>query len=169
MDFQTLINKRYSVRAYRQDPVGEEELQKVLCAASLAPSAHNNQPYQIIVIRSEGREEELRRIYDREWFYQAPLALCICTQTDVAWVRRDGKNYADVDAAIAFDHLTLAATELGLGTCWVASFNVQAAREVLGLPEGVEPLAFTPLGYPADQPKPKERKPLAELIRYDHW
>ena len=63
----------------------------------------------------------------------------------------------------------LAARARGLGTCWVASFNVQAAREVLGLPEGVEPLAFTPLGYPADQPKPKERKPLAELIRYDQW
>jgi nitroreductase len=84
-------------------------------------------------------------------------------------VRRDGKNYSDVDVAIAMDHLILAATELGLGTCWIAAFDPAAAREVLGLPEGVEPIAFTPLGYPAEQPGPKARKPLDELVRYQGW
>jgi nitroreductase len=169
MDFQTLIQERYSVRAYRPDEVGEDQLQAVLNAARLAPTAHNNQPFQLVVIHTRGREAELARIYHREWFYQAPLLLCICTLKDAAWVRRDGKNFAAVDAAIAFDHLTLAATELGLGTCWVANFVVGAAREVLGLPEEVEPLVFTPLGYPADEPKPKERKPLSELVRYERW
>jgi nitroreductase len=67
------------------------------------------------------------------------------------------------------DHLVLAATELGLGTCWIAAFDPGAARQVLGLPDGVEPIAFTPLGYPADQPGPKQRKPLAELVRYERW
>jgi nitroreductase len=67
------------------------------------------------------------------------------------------------------DHMILAAANLGLGTCWIANFNAAAAREILGLPEGAEPLLFTPLGYPADQPKPKERKPLTELVRYERW
>jgi nitroreductase len=84
-------------------------------------------------------------------------------------VRSDGKNYNDVDLAIAMDHLVLAAANLGLGTCWIAAFDPAAAREVMGLPEGVEPVAFTPLGYPADYPGPKERKPLEELVRYEKW
>jgi len=63
----------------------------------------------------------------------------------------------------------LAATDAGLGTCWVAAFDPAAAREILGLPQGVEPVAFTPLGYPADAPGVKERKPLAELVRYERW
>jgi nitroreductase len=67
------------------------------------------------------------------------------------------------------DHLILAAANIGLGTCWIAAFNAQAAREILHLPDEVEPLIFTPIGYPADQREPKERKPLAELVRYERW
>jgi nitroreductase len=67
------------------------------------------------------------------------------------------------------DHLILAATELGLGTCWIAAFDPVATREVLELPDRVEPLLFTPLGYPADEPGPKTRKPLADLVRYERW
>ena len=85
-----------------------------------------------------------------------------------AWSRRDNKSYGDVDVTIAMDHLILAATELGLGTCWIAAFDPEAAREVLGLPEGVEPVAFTPLGYAADHPETKRRKPLSDLVRYEH-
>jgi nitroreductase len=84
-------------------------------------------------------------------------------------VRRDGKNYSDVDVAIAMDHLILAAANLGLGTCWIAAFDPAALREILHLPDGVEPIALTPLGYPADAPKPKERKPLSDLVRYERW
>jgi nitroreductase len=169
MDFQQLIKTRYSVRAYKPDPVGEAKLGQVLEAARLAPTAANKQPFQVIVIHTTGREEELRRIYNRDWFIEAPMVICVCGIPGGAWVREDNENYAVVDVAIVMDHIVLAATELGLGTCWVGAFNAQAAREILGLPEGVEPIVFTPLGYPADQPKPKERKPLDELVRYERW
>ena len=169
MEFLELVRERYSVRAYQPTPVEEEKLNQVLEAARLAPTAANRQPFCLIVVATAGREEELRRIYARPWFTQAPLILCICTVPGEGWVRVDGKPYADVDAAIAMDHLILAAQALGLGTCWVADFDPAAAREVLGLPEGVEPVAYTPLGYPADRPRPKKRKPLAELVRYDRW
>jgi len=169
MEFSKLIVERYSVRAYRPDPVPDELLDRVLEAARLAPTAANRQPVQIIVIRTAGREAELKRFYNRDWFAGAPLVLCVCARPDEAWTRSDGLNYGLVDATIVMDHLILAATDMSLGTCWVAAFDPAAAREVLGLPEGVEPVAFTPLGYPADKPRPKQRKPLADLVRYEHW
>ena len=167
MEFSALIQARYSVRAYKPDPVPDAALQQVLEAARLAPTADNRQPFRIVVIPTAGREEALRRIYSRGWFVQAPLVICVCTVPAEAWARRkyDGKPYADVDAAIVMDHMILAATDAGLGTCWIAAFDPAAAREVLELPAGVEPVLFTPLGYPADAPGPKRRKPLADLCR----
>ncbi len=169
MDFFEVINKRYSVRAYLPDPVEDEKLQKILEAGRLAPTAHNNQPFQIFVIHTEGKEEALKSIYNRDWFSQPPLLLCVCVFKDQGWVRNyDLRSYFEVDAGIVMDHMILAATALGLGTCWIGAFKAAAAREFLGLPDDLEPLIFTPLGYPADQPKPRERKPLSELVRFDH-
>ncbi len=169
MDFLELAEARYSVRTYKPDPVPDSVLNQVLEAARLAPSAHNNQPIRLIVIHTQGRQDELRRIYDRDWFVQGPLIVCMCAVPAEGWLRADGTNYAWVDATIAMDHLILAATDLGLGTCWVAAFDVAAARAILGLPEEIEPVAFTPLGYPADEPGFKRRRPLAELVRYERW
>lgn len=169
MEFPELISARYSVRAYKPDPVPDELLARVLDAARLAPTAANRQPFRLILIRTAGRQEELGRLYHREWFRLAPLVIGICAVPGEAWVRRDGVNYAFVDAAIAMDHLVLAAADAGLGTCWVAAFDPAAARQMLCLPDGVEPVAFTPLGYPADALRPKERKPLTELVRKEQW
>lgn len=169
MDFFEVLANRYSVRSYKADPVEPEKLASVLEAARLAPTACNLQPFQLLVIRTEGRREELARIYHRPWFADAPLVIGICSLQHAAWRRRDGKSYADVDATIAMDHLIMAATALGLGTCWVAAFDPAAAREVLQLPPDAEPLAFTPLGYPADEPRPRTRKPLGELVRHEGW
>lgn len=72
-------------------------------------------------------------------------------------------------SSVAMDHLILAGASLGLGACWIAAFDPAAAREVLGLPDDVEPIAFTQLGYPADQPREKKRKPLSELVCYERW
>jgi nitroreductase len=166
MEFSELIRNRYSVRAYKADPVEQEKLDLVLEAARLAPTAANRQAFEILVVRTAGREDELRRIYSRDWFVQAPLVVCACGIPGRNWVRRDGKNYSDVDVTIAMDHLILAAADLGLGTCWIAAFDPDEARRVLHLPDGVEPVAFTPLGYPADSPRPKQRKPLSELVRF---
>ena len=170
MDFSKLIAERYSVRAYRSDTVEDEKLQSVLEAARLAPTAANRQPFQLIVLHTAGREEEIGKIYRRQWFTQAPLLIAVCAISSLAWVRESDRfNARLIDAAIVADHLILAAANLGLGTCWVAAFNVEAARNILQLPEEAEPVIFTPLGYPADQPGPKTRKPLTDLVRYEHW
>ena len=169
MGFSDLVQQRYSVRAYKPDPVPEEDLSQVLKDAVLAPTAANRQAFQLIVIHTASREQDLKRIYGRDWFVQAPLVVCACGLPEKNWVRRDGKNYNDVDVAIVMDHLILSAAAKGLGTCWIGAFDPDAAREVLGLPDDVEPVAFTPLGYPADSPGTKKRKALSDLVRYERW
>lgn len=161
-----MFRSRYSCRAYKADPVEEEKLAVILEAARLAPTAANRQPFRLIVVRTEGRQEELRRIYPKEWFAQAPYILGVCALPDKAWVRRDGKNYSDVDVSIVMDHMVLAASAQGLGTCWVGAFDAGVTRQILGLEEALEPVAFTPLGYPLDIPAAKVRKPLEELVLY---
>lgn len=170
MEFQELIRARYSCRAYRPDPVPEADLQAVLEAARLAPTASNRQPFGIVVVTTAGKEEALRRVYHREWFGQAPLVLAVCADTRACWRRRyDDWPSAEVDAAIVMDHLVLAAADRGLGTCWVCAFDPAATRELLDLPDPVVPVALTPLGRPADEPHPKERRPLAELVHRERW
>ncbi|MGD8370123.1 MAG: nitroreductase family protein [Syntrophobacterales bacterium] len=169
MDFLALARQRYSVRSYKPDPVETEKLDRILEAARLAPTAVNIQPFQLIVIQTANREAELLRIYNKKWFVQPPIVICGCGFPRKNWVRKDGKNYNDVDVAIVMDHLILAATAEGLGTCWIGAFNPAAAKEILGLPATVEPIAFTPLGYANDQPPVKKRKPLPELVRYEKW
>jgi nitroreductase len=171
MGFLELAKRRYSVRAYKSTPIEDEKLEEALEAARLAPTASNRQPFRLIVIHTEGREEELRRIYSPPWFVEAPIVVCICGLPSQSWLRRDGKNYCEVDVAIAMDHLILAATDLGLGTCWVGAFNPDEVRKTLRLPEDVEPIAFTPLGYPDDQSSDRHtsRKSMDELVSWGHW
>ena len=169
MEYFDLIRSRYSVRSYSSDPVEEEKLTQILQAASLAPTAANRQPFQLLVIHTEGRKDELRRIYSHDWFVQAPLLICAIGVPRQGWIRMDKRRYLDVDVAIVMDHLILAAANLGLGTCWVAAFDAAAARKALHLTDDIEPLIFTPLGYANDRPGPKERKPVTELVRYEYW
>jgi nitroreductase len=169
MEFEKLIGARYSVRSYRSDPIPDPLLSKVLEAGRLAPTAANRQAFRIVVIHTAGREKELKRIYGRDWFVQAPVVIAVCALTDRCWVRSDGKSYCEVDAAIVMDHLILAAADQGLGSCWIGAFDARAAREVLGLPESVQPVAFTPLGYAADSPGEKRRRPLEDLVRFERW
>jgi nitroreductase len=158
MDFLDLIKMRYSVRSYRSDEVEEDKLNYVLEAARLAPTAVNYQPFQLIVISTKGKDEELKRIYPAKWFSQAPLVICACALPEKGWTRRDGKEYCEVDTTIAMDHLILAATSVGLGTCWIGAFDLKAAYDVLEIPDDAVPLVFTPLGYPADEPVLKNSK-----------
>ena len=98
MDVFEAIRSRYSVRGYKPDPVSDELLQQVLEAARQAPTACNRQPFRIVVIHTKGREEEMRRFYNRSWLAQAPLVLVVVVVPGEAWRRGDGKLYDEVDA-----------------------------------------------------------------------
>jgi len=169
--FFELARQRRSVRAYLQDKaVPNDILYKVLETARLAPSAKNSQPWVYIVVRDSEVKEQLRAVYDREWFLQAPVIIAVCCDRNESWIRSDGKDFGDIDCAIAMDHLTLAATSFGLGTCWIGAFNNQRAREVLGLPNTIEPVVLSPLGYPAVTETPRRPgKPLDSIVYWERY
>ncbi len=164
-----LIKQRFSVRSYSAAPLEEDKLAEILEAGRMAPSAANRQACSLIVVRDELRRRALGEAYPRDWFWKVPAILVVCIEPARAWVRGDGKNYADVDGAIVMDHMTLCAASLGLGTCWIGAFDPGKVKRILGLPEGVEPLVMTPLGYPAEPIRAKSRKPASEVIHLNAW
>lgn len=165
-NFLQLAKSRYSCRGYTQEPVSEKDLEYILEAARYAPTATNKQAFKIVVITPKKQTENLKKIYDREWFYDSPLVIAVFS-SDQSWTRSyDNKNIQDVDASIVMDHITLAAADLGLGSCWICNFDPQGVRGLIDLPDDYTPLAFTPIGKPDDQGREKSRKEIAELAVY---
>jgi len=169
MEFQELIRVRRSIRGYKSNPVPDDALSRVLEAARLAPTAANKQPFQIIVITDASIRARLKEVYDRDWFWTAPMVIVGCVEPRKAWQRADGFNAAEVDLSIVMDHLILAATAEGLGTCWICNFDEVKVKETLGIPSEVRVIAMTPLGFPCAEPRPFQRKSLDELIRHERW
>ncbi len=164
MDFKELCQNRFSVRDYKEDAVPEDKLQYIKECVQLAPSACNKQPWLFIEVTSPDMRTELQACYEREWFTKAPLYIVACNRTEQAWVRpKDGKHHGDIDVSIAIEHLCLAATSVGLGTCWICNFDVARCKETLQLPEGLEPVALIPIGFPVSSPTQKNRKELGEI------
>jgi len=166
MDIYEVVKARRSIRSYKSESVEDAKIRRILEAAQCAPSAANRQPVCFVVIKDEHTKRQLKNAYDEVWFYTAPTIICVCSIPEKAWKRGDGKNYADVDATIAMDHLILAATQEGLGTCWVAAFKTPFIKTILKLPAEIEPVALTPIGYPLNVPEPTSRKPWDELVRF---
>ena len=169
MDFQELIRVRRSVRGYKPDQVSEDALQRILGAGRIAPTAANLQPFQLILVTDPETRARMKAVYARDWFASAPVILVGCAEPGKAWKRDDGWNSAEIDLAIVMDHIILAASEEGLGTCWVCNFDEPKAKEILGIPAEVRVLAMTPLGYPEGSPRPFARKRLADLVRKERW
>ena len=167
MEFNDVINARYSMRGYLDKEVEKEKLDYVLNAATIAPTGKNAQPFKVYVVDTKKYKDELSEIYSAHWFVEAPYVLCVVALTDKAWVRPwDGKNISDIDATIVMDHMILAATDVGLGTCYIAAFKADKAREFLKLEDNEEPLLFTPLGYGNAEPRETPRKELDEFVEF---
>jgi nitroreductase len=170
MSFLELAQKRYSVRRYKDQPVEQDKILQVLEAARTAPSAVNYQPWHFIVAVEEEVKDKISEAYPRDWFKQAPVVIVACGDHDQSWKRNDGKDHCDVDVAIAVDHLTLAAADLGLGTCWVCAFDAEKVHSALELPDNLEVIALIPLGYPnEDRTREKKRKSLDELVSWNKY
>ncbi|MDE6108314.1 MAG: nitroreductase family protein [Oscillospiraceae bacterium] len=167
MDFLPLAAERYSSRKFEDRPVPQEAVDKILAAASLAPTAHNNQPQEIIVVQSPEALALLRKC--TECHFGAPLAFIISYDRDRAWKRSyDGKDSGDVDASIVTTHMMLEAADLGLGSCWVMDFIPEAVRAEFELPDNLEPVAILPAGYPAGGPSPihGKKRPVEGYVTY---
>uniref|UniRef100_UPI003216AD66 nitroreductase family protein n=1 Tax=uncultured Draconibacterium sp. TaxID=1573823 RepID=UPI003216AD66 len=170
MNFFQLAQSRFSVRKYKPTPVEDEKLLKILKAGQAAPSAVNYQPWHFIVITEKENLIKMHQIYQRDWIKQAPVIIVACSDHSHSWRRSsDGKDSADIDIAIAVDHMTLMATELGLGTCWICNFQVDKCSEILELPDHVEPCVILPLGYPDAEIPPKKRKELSKFVHLNKY
>lgn len=165
MDFLELAKNRYSCRDYQSKSVEREKLDYIMECVRMAPSAVNRQPWKFRIINSKEEREKLCRCYNREWFATAPVIVIASILHHEEWVRADGKHHGDIDIAIAVEHLCLAATEQGLGTCWVCNFDAVLCKELFGLDSNEEAAVLIPLGYPADEPKEKNRKATEEIIK----
>jgi nitroreductase len=165
MNFLELVKNRYSCRAYKSLEVEKEKLDYILECVRFAPSAVNKQPWRFHIVSKAEDKEQLQLCYNRDWFKTAPMYVIASVLHDEEWVRADGKHHGDIDIAIAVEHLCLAATEQGLSTCWVCNFDAEKCKQLFGLSANEEPAVVVPLGYAADEPKPKNRKTIEEIIK----
>jgi nitroreductase len=169
MDFLELVNLRYSARSYQSRPVEQDRLDRILEAARLAPSGSNRHPWKLVVVRdAETRRRLVAPCANQQFIAQAPVVIAGVGLTPDR-VMRCGVPGDPVDVAIAMEHLALAATAEGLGTCWIGAFYQDQVREVLGIPESAKVIELMTLGYPADSPRTKDRKPISEIVCYDRW
>lgn len=171
MDVLEAIASRRSIRKYKPTPIPEDKLLKILKAARLAPSFENYQPWKFIIIRNEERKRQLSQACSNSKFMlEAPLIIVACAFPDDAFGLMGGyMNSFPVDVAVAVDHLTLAAVNEGLGTCWIGNFKEEKVQKALGIPDDVRVVAITPLGYSDEDPESRGRKPLEEIICYNKF
>ena len=169
MDVMTAIKNRRSIRAYKDKPIEDEKLEAVLEAGRLAPSAGNRQEWKYVVVKDKALRDKLIDIANGQRFVgQAPAVIVACAvQTD--HVMPCGELSYPIDVAISVDHMTLAAVEQGLGTCWIGAFKQAEVKRLLGIPEEVRVVALLPIGYPDASPAPKPRKSMEEMTAYDKW
>ncbi|MEO0136906.1 MAG: nitroreductase family protein [candidate division WOR-3 bacterium] len=171
MEFYEVIKKRRSVRKYKSDPLPDEVLKRILEAGRIAPSAKNIQPWKFVVIKdSETKKRIAEACRGQHWMADADVIICGCALEKIAWGRMGGymSSFA-VDLAIAMDHIILAATNEGLGTCWIGAFEEKKVKEILGIPDDVRVVALTPIGYPAEEPKDRGRKEFHEVVAYERY
>ena len=166
MNFLELVKQRHSVRSYANRQIESEKLNYIVECVRLAPSAVNYQPWKFKVITEPNELQAIKTAYAREWFQSAPCVIVACADHDKSWHRQaDGKDHADIDVAIAVEHLCLAAAEQGLGSCWVCNFDVPRCVEVLQLPQNLVPVVLIPIGYAQTEECPeKKRKDVTEIL-----
>jgi nitroreductase len=162
------IKKRYSCRSYKSESVPKDKLNTVLEAARLAPSAHNAQDWKLVVVKDAEKRKALSEAAGQSFIAEAPVII-VAVGLKPDYVMPCGIPAYVVDSAIAIDHITLAAAELGLGTCWIGAFSEEEVKKALNIPKKCKVVVFLPVGYPDDEPGSKSRKKLEEIISEDSF
>lgn len=159
MDVVEAIRDRRSIRKWSDRPLERETLEDLLDSARLAPSGHNGQRWEIIAVTERSRLRELVPLCNNQGHVgEAGAFLFVISDPDAKWIH--------VDPAIALDHITLRAREMGLGTCWIGSFNERRMRTFLAIPDDRIAVIGMTVGYPGEEPEPRSRRELDELV---HW
>jgi len=163
MDVYEAIEQRYSVRNYAETAIEDDKLQRILNAGRLAPSGRNGQHWKFIVVTDADRRSALAEAAEQPFLAEAPVILAV-VDTGGGHVMACGVPAGPVDCAIAIDHIALAATAEGLGTCWIGHFNQDACRRILGVPDPNVIIEMLPMGYSAAAAPEKSRKPIEDVV-----
>lgn len=171
MDVFEAMEKRHSVRSFDSSrEVPDELVEEVLRCACLAPSAGNVQPWRFLVVRDRGIKEALAAAaLGQRFVAQAPVVIVVCADLEAhagSYGKRGVELYAVQDTAAAVQNMLLAATALGLGTCWVGAFHENEAARALGLPGHLRPLALVPMGYALREGSQPRKVPHNRLTTY---
>ncbi len=163
MEFSALIKERYSVRQFSDKMLTDEQVNTILEAGRVAPTAKNMQPVKVYVLQSEKAIEMANAC--SPCIYGAKTVFVICGDGNESFKHPDGRNFMQMDASIVTTHMMLAAHDLGLGGCWVGMFETEKVRKLLDLPENIMPIAFLPVGYIDAPPSERHemRKPMEEF------
>ena len=165
------IQGRRSIRAFESREVPEELVERLIEAARWAPSAGNIQPWEFIIVRKQEIKRKLAEAALWQSFIEeAPVVIVVCAdevRSTQGYGMRGKTLYCIQDTAAAIQNIHLAAYSMGLGTCWVSAFREDEARKVLKIPARIRPVAIIPVGYPAETPSPRSRRPLKQIVHYE--
>ena len=161
MEFEEVLEKRRSIRKYKDTPIPKEKILKILAAARIAPSSGHRQPWHFIVVENK---ETIKQLAKTEWAAEAPVMI-VGLADQVASPSR-----CLTDLGIALEHIILAATNLGLGTCWMGQTGrEELIKGILNIPDHFKVIAVVPLGVPDETPAPKERKSLDAIVSWEKY
>jgi nitroreductase len=167
------ILERRSVRAYTDEELSREDIETLIEAACLAPSAGNLQPWEFIAVTDPEIKMRLAEAALGQYFIaQAPVVIVVCavpSRSAMRYGRRGSELYCLQDTAAAVQNILLTAVANGLGTCWVGAFNERRVAEVVKVPRGVRPIALIPVGHPAERPPKRPRRRLSEVLHWERW
>ena len=170
MDFLELAWKRKSIRSFKTDEIPQEKIAKLLEALRAAPSGGNRQPWYFYVIRNSAMKEKIFNLScKQEFILNAPVFFVVCTDPERTAERYGdrGRNlYSIQDTAAAIQNLLLCAVDIGLAACWCGAFDEAALSEILELKNGFRPVAIIPVGYAANDPEKRNRRPVEEIVTY---
>jgi nitroreductase len=173
MELFEAIKSRRSIRAFKSNPISDNLLERILEAASWAPSAGNLQSWEFIIVKDPGVKKELcRAALMQEFIYEAPVDIVVCAnqvRSSRGYGARGRELYSICDSSAATQNLLLAIHGLGLGACWIGAFNDQVVSKVLNLPPGIRPIAIVPIGYPDGTPSSSMRLPLEKIVHRDKF
>jgi nitroreductase len=164
MDVFEAIKVRRSVRKYKREPIPSDKLKMILEATRLAPSAGNRQPWRFVVVEDAARKEALAEAANNQKFLQDAAVIVVAVgdpEVSARWYEKD--------TMIALEHMVLAATALGYGTCWIGAFSEEAVKNLLKIPAKVKVVALLPIGVPCETPAPKPRKEPSEIFFREDW
>jgi nitroreductase len=163
------ILQRRSVRSFTSKPVDKDQVERILEAARLAPSAKNRQEWRFVVVqKKEVRQKMMEAAFSQDYVGQAPVIVAACT-TNIDYRMPNGQASYPIDIAIASTHIVLQAVHEGLGTCCITTFDEQEVRDILTVPFSMRVVLMILIGHPDGEPEPTPRKTLKQISGRDHW